>query len=163
MQLAQLSGIPGQRFVWCLAKRHHTCKKDLHNCVGNDIPHGQHTHSPQRVGHVLRIKAPRHRLRPLLQPPHHPRPRLPPRGEQSPVGPNEPENGRKARPPKAKGGERDTPRVSAPPVSAVQRTTGPSGEQGYGARCLCWARAPSGSATRQRVVPTTRHSFVVCQ
>ena len=31
------------------------------------------------------------------------------------------------------------------------------------ARCLCWARAPSGSATRQRVVPTDRHSFVVCQ
>ena len=26
-----------------------------------------------------------------------------------------------------------------------------------------WARAPSGSATRQRVVPTDRHSFVVCQ
>ena len=34
---------------------------------------------------------------------------------------------------------------------------------GYGARCLCWARAPSGSATRQRVVPTDRHSFVACQ
>jgi len=25
------------------------------------------------------------------------------------------------------------------------------------------ARAPSGSAARQRVVPTDRHSFVVCQ
>ena len=34
---------------------------------------------------------------------------------------------------------------------------------GYGARCLCWARAPSGSATRKRVVPTDRHSFVACQ
>ena len=34
---------------------------------------------------------------------------------------------------------------------------------GYGARCLCWARAPSGSATCERVVPTDRHSFVVCQ
>ena len=55
------------------------------------------------------------------------------------------------------------PCVSAPPVSAVQRTTGPSGEWGYGARCLCWARAPSGSATCERVVPTDRHSFVVCQ
>ena len=60
-------------------------------------------------------------------------------------------------------GARGPPCVSAPPVSAVQRTTGPSGEWGYGARCLCWARAPSGSATRQRVVPTDRHSFVVCQ
>jgi len=61
-------------------------------------------------------------------------------------------------------GARGPPRVSAPPVSAVQRTTGPSGERGYGARCLCWARrAPSGSATRQRVVPTDRHSFVACQ
>ena len=28
---------------------------------------------------------------------------------------------------------------------------------------LCCARAPSYSATRQRVVPTDRHSFVVCQ
>ena len=27
----------------------------------------------------------------------------------------------------------------------------------------CQVRAPSGSATRQRVVPTDRHSFVVCQ
>ena len=33
----------------------------------------------------------------------------------------------------------------------------------YGARCLCWAHAPSGSATRQRVLPTDRHSFVACQ
>ena len=40
----------------------------------------------------------------------------------------------------------------------MQHTTGPSGEWGYGARCLCWARAPSGSATQQRVVPTDRHS-----
>ena len=60
-------------------------------------------------------------------------------------------------------GARGPPRVSAPPVSAVQRTTGPRGERGYGARCLCWARAPSGSATRQRVVPTDRHSFVAYQ
>ena len=34
---------------------------------------------------------------------------------------------------------------------------------GYGARCLCWARTPGGSGTRQRVVPTDRHSFVACQ
>ena len=50
-----------------------------------------------------------------------------------------------------------------PPVSPVQRDTGPSGGWRYGARCLCWARAPRGSATRQRVVPTDRHSFVACQ
>ena len=60
-------------------------------------------------------------------------------------------------------GARGPPRVSVPPVSAVQHTTGPSGERGYGARCLCWVRAPSGGATRQRVVPTDRHSFVACQ
>ena len=34
---------------------------------------------------------------------------------------------------------------------------------GYGARCLCWALTPGGSGTRQRVVPTDRHSFVACQ
>jgi hypothetical protein len=54
--------------------------------------------------------------------------------------------------------------VSTPsPVSPVQRDTGPSGGWRYGARCLCWARAPSGSDTRQRVVPTDRHSFVACE
>jgi hypothetical protein len=36
-----------------------------------------------------------------------------------------------------------------------------SSSSSYGAHCLCWARAPSGSATRQRVVPTDRHSFVL--
>ena len=39
-------------------------------------------------------------------------------------------------------GARGPPRVSVPPVSAVQHTTGPSGEREYGARCLCWVRAP---------------------
>ena len=34
---------------------------------------------------------------------------------------------------------------------------------GYGACCLCWARAPSGSATRHRFMPTDRRSFVACQ
>ena len=35
-----------------------------------------------------------------------------------------------------------------------------SREFGYCALCLCWARVLSDSATRQRVVPTDRHSFV---
>jgi len=34
-------------------------------------------------------------------------------------------------------GDRGPPCASAPPVSAVQRTTGPSGERGYGARACC--------------------------
>ena len=51
------------------------------------------------------------------------------------------------------------PRVNAPPVFPVQRDTGPSGDWGCGARYLCWARAPSGSATRQCAYsPTDRHS-----
>ena len=77
--------------------------------------------------------------------------KLRPRAENTPLG---------ARPLRERlghwGGHTDTaPRsqmpeghlVSVPPVSVVQRDTGPSGEWGYGARCLRWARAPSGSAT----------------
>ena len=49
-------------------------------------------------------------------------------------------------------------------MSAVQHTTRPSGERGYGARCLCWARAPSGGATLRDSVlclPTDIHSLLV--
>jgi hypothetical protein len=38
--------------------------------------------------------------------------------------------------------------LASPLVPRVQSDTRPSGEWGYGARCLCGAREPSGSATR---------------
>jgi len=54
------------------------------------------------------------------------------------------------------------PRANAPPESPVQYDTGPSGEWGYGARYLCWARAPSGSATRHTLYSDIRCTQVLC-
>ena len=45
-------------------------------------------------------------------------------------------------------------------VIALNKPSSSSSSSSYGARCLCWARAPSGSATCERVVPTDRHAFV---
>ena len=63
-------------------------------------------------------------------------------------------------------GARGPPRVNAPPVSAVQRTTGPSGERGYGGGMVLVAYAGPvrpAAALRDSVLclPTDIHSLFV--